>query len=130
MSFAKSLHKMGVDSRKAVNIMGFNCPEWAIAYYGSMMHNNVVSGVYTTNGADACQYQAEHSEAQVIVVETINHLKIYMSIIDQIPEVKALVCWGVDQIPDDLQKDSRIYTYKNFLDLGSKIEDNVIDEIS
>jgi len=130
MSFAKSLHKIGVDSRKSVNIMGFNCPEWAIAYYGSMMHNNVVSGVYTTNGADACQYQAEHSEAQVIVVETINHLKIYMSIIDQIPEVKALVCWGVDQIPDDLQKDSRIYTYKNFLDLGSKIEDNVIDEIS
>ena len=110
--------------------MGFNCPEWAIAYYGSMMHNNVVSGVYTTNGADACQYQAEHSEAQVIVVETINHLKIYMNIIDQIPEVKALVCWGADQIPDDLQKDSRIYTYKNFLDLGSKIEDNVIDEIS
>jgi len=130
MSFAKSLHFIGVDSRKAVNIMGFNSPEWAIAYFGSMMHNNVVSGVYTTNGADACQYQAEHSEAQVIVVETINHLKIYMSIIDQIPEVKALVCWGVDQIPDDLQKDSRIYTYKNFLDLGSKIEDNVIDEIS
>jgi long-chain-fatty-acid--CoA ligase ACSBG len=63
MSFAKSLHKIGVDSRKAVNIMGFNSPEWAIAYHGSMMHNNVVSGVYTTNGADACQYQAEHSEA-------------------------------------------------------------------
>tara|TARA_B110000285_G_scaffold54464_1_gene62026 strand:+ start:676 stop:1068 length:393 start_codon:yes stop_codon:yes gene_type:complete len=130
MSFAKSLHFIGVDSRKAVNIMGFNSPEWAIAYFGSMMHNNVVSGVYTTNGADACQYQAEHSEAQVIVVESINHLKMYLSIIDQIPEVKALVCWGVDKIPEDLQKDSRIYTYKNFLDLGSKIEDDVIDEIS
>ena len=130
MSFAKSLHFIGVDSRKAVNIMGFNSPEWAIAYFGSMMHNNVVSGVYTTNGADACQYQAEHSEAQVIVVESINHLKMYLSIIDQIPEVKALVCWGVDKIPEDLQKDSRIYTYSNFLDLGSKIEDDVIDEIS
>jgi long-chain-fatty-acid--CoA ligase ACSBG len=130
MSFAKSLHFIGVDSRKAVNIMGFNSPEWAIAYFGSMMHNNVVSGVYTTNGADACQYQAEHSEAQVIVVESINHLKMYLSIIDQIPEVKALVCWGVDKIPEDLQKDSRIYTYRNFLDLGSKIEDDVIDEIS
>ena len=130
VSFAKSLHFIGVDSRKAVNIMGFNSPEWAIAYFGSMMHNNVVSGVYTTNGADACQYQAEHSEAQVIVVESINHLKMYLSIIDQIPEVKALVCWGVDKIPEDLQKDSRIYTYRNFLDLGSKIEDDVIDEIS
>lgn len=44
-----------------------------------------------------------------------------MSIIDQIPEVKAIVCWGIDKIPDDLQKDSRIYKYKDFLDLGKKI---------
>lgn len=71
LSFSKSLHALGVDERKSVNIMGFNSPEWAISYYGSMMHNNVVSGVYTTNGAEACLYQAEHSEAQVIVVETL-----------------------------------------------------------
>lgn len=55
-AFAKSLHALGVDERKAVNIMGFNSPEWAISYFGAIMHNNVVSGVYTTNGADACQY--------------------------------------------------------------------------
>ena len=71
MAFAKSLQALGVDERKAVNIMGFNSPEWAISYCGSMMHNNVVSGVYTTNGEEACLYQAEHSEAQVIVVETL-----------------------------------------------------------
>lgn len=51
--------------------MGFNCPEWAIAFFGSIMHNQCVSGVYTTNGDDACRYQAEHSEAQVVVVDTI-----------------------------------------------------------
>jgi long-chain-fatty-acid--CoA ligase ACSBG len=39
MSFAKSLHALGVDERKAVNIMGFNSPEWAISYCGSMLHN-------------------------------------------------------------------------------------------
>ena len=70
-AFARALHAIEVDERKAVNIMGFNSPEWAIAYFGSMMHNNVVSGVYTTNGYEACLYQAEHSEAQVIVVETL-----------------------------------------------------------
>ena len=74
MAFAKSLHAIGVDERKAVNIMGFNSPEWAIAYHGSILHNNVVSGVYTTNGPEACHYQAEHSEAQVIVVDTLPQL--------------------------------------------------------
>ena len=54
MAFAKSLHALGIDSWKSVNIMGFNSPEWAIAFYGSIFHNNIVSGVYTTNGAQAC----------------------------------------------------------------------------
>ena len=56
VSFAKSLAHLGIDERKAVNIMGFNSPEWAIAFYGSVFHNNVVSGVYITNGPAACQY--------------------------------------------------------------------------
>ena len=54
VSFSKSLIYLGIDERKAVNIMGFNAPEWAIAYFGSLFHNNVVSGVYITNGAAAC----------------------------------------------------------------------------
>lgn len=57
-AFAKSLHEIGVQERKAVNIMGFNCPEWCIAFFGAIFHNNIVSGVYITNGPDACKYQA------------------------------------------------------------------------
>lgn len=54
VSFAKSLHALGVTERAAVNIMGFNAPEWLIAWHGAMFHNNVASGVYSTNGAEAC----------------------------------------------------------------------------
>ena len=72
LAFARSLKAIGVEQRKAVNVFGYNSPEWAIAFWGSMMHDNVVSGVYVTNGPEACQYQAEHSEAQVIVVDTLD----------------------------------------------------------
>ena len=37
--------------------------------------------------------------------------------------------WGQDAIPEDIQKDSRIYTFKNFLELGKDINNNVIDQI-
>jgi len=70
VAFAKSLTFLGVNERRAVNIMGFNSPEWVIACFGAMMHNNVVSGIYITNGESACQYQASHSEAEIIVVDT------------------------------------------------------------
>jgi len=96
MAFSKGLHAIGVDERKSVNIMGFNSPEWAIAFFGAIFHNNPASGVYITNGAQACQYQAEHSEAQVIVVDTLKQLQLYHSILDQLPEVKAVIAWGLD----------------------------------
>lgn len=112
MAFAKSLHHIGIDERSVVNVMGFNSPEWAIAYFGSILRNSPCSGVYATNGPDACLYQAQHSCAQVIVVETIQHLKLYLSIMDKLPAVKALVIWGVDKVPDELQKDQRVHTFR------------------
>ena len=63
MNFSKALSVVGVEDKKAINIMGFNAPEWVICNFGAIMHNLVTSGVYTTNGAEACHYQAEHSEA-------------------------------------------------------------------
>jgi len=128
-NFAKALGRIGVDERKSVNIMGFNAPEWAISFYGTILHNNVVSGVYITNGDDACQYQAEHSEAQAIVVDTKEQLDIYMSILDKLPEVKAIVCWGVDKIPEQYAKDSRIYLWKDFLKLGEDVPEANLDAI-
>lgn len=56
MQFAKALMQLGIPQRRSVNIMGFNSPEWAIACFGSIFHNNVVSGVYITNGVQACKY--------------------------------------------------------------------------
>ena len=64
-----------------MNIMGFNSPEWVIAFFGSIFHNNIVSGVYITNGPEACQYQAKHSEAQVVVCDTLDQLKQWHSLL-------------------------------------------------
>lgn len=52
--FAKGLISLGVTKCKAVNIIGFNAPEWCISFFGSIFANNLPVGVYTTNGAEAC----------------------------------------------------------------------------
>lgn len=75
MKFAKALTKLGVSERSSVAIMGFNSPEWAIAFLGGILHNCVSTGIYSTNAPEACLYQADHSEAEIIVVETNEHLK-------------------------------------------------------
>jgi long-chain-fatty-acid--CoA ligase ACSBG len=51
-----SLIKIGVEHRKSVNIIGFNAPEWAIAFFGTLFADLICSGVYTTNNIEACFY--------------------------------------------------------------------------
>ncbi len=53
-NFAKALMSLGVEERRCVNIIGFNSPEWVIAFIGSVLANNVPSGVYPTNSPQAC----------------------------------------------------------------------------
>ena len=38
-----------------------------------------------------------------------------MSVIDKLPEVKAIAAWGIDKVPEEFAKDSRVFTYKDFL---------------
>lgn len=75
LAFSKSLYKIGLRERAVVNIMGFNAPEWVISLHGTLFLNGIQSGVYTTNNADACQYQAEHSGAEAIFVDTLQQFE-------------------------------------------------------
>ena len=129
VAFSKSMEAIGVEPRKSVNICGFNSPEWAISFFGGILHNNVSSGVYQTNTPEVRVYQALNSEAQVIVVDNLEQLKIYHSILDQLPEVKAVVAWLVDKIPQEYADDKRIHTWNDFLKLGKDVKDEVTDAI-
>lgn len=75
MKFAKACHKMQVKDKSAVAIMGFNAPEWAIAFFGGVMNNMIGTGIYITNATEAVFYQTDHSEAEIVVVENNDMLK-------------------------------------------------------
>lgn len=65
----------------------------------------------------------------MVVVETLEQLNLYYKLLEKLPLIKALVMWGQEAIPDDFQKDSRIHTFKNFLELGKDINNNIMDQI-
>ena len=56
LAFAKACHQLNCTPRSAVAIMGFNSPEWAMAFMGGIMNNQVITGIYITNQAEACLY--------------------------------------------------------------------------
>lgn len=85
------------------------------------MSNTVVSGVYPTNNAEACLYQAEHSECELIVVDSVDQLKKYQSILHKLPNVKGIVVYTCDKLPGDV-KDKRFFTWDDFLNLGKDVK--------
>ena len=130
MKFAKALAKLKVIERTAVGIMGFNSPEWGIAFIGAMMYNCVNTGIYITNAAEACVYQADHSEAEVIIVETNEMLSRFSANLDKLPKVKAIIVYGEASLPTDMNSDvgKKIILWRDFMNLGNSVGDEVIFE--
>jgi len=62
----------------------------------------VATGIYSTNAPDACLYQADHSEAEVILVENNELLKRFTVSLNKLPCLKAIVVWGEEKLPSDV----------------------------
>ncbi len=77
-----------------MNIIGFNSPEWAISFYGSIFGLYLPVGIYTTNNAEACHYVAEHSDCEVAVLENKEQLNKFLSIWSKLPMLKYIVLYN------------------------------------
>lgn len=116
MNFAKALQNLKVNERSAVAIMGFNSPEWVFSFMGGLLYNCVCTGIYSTNTSEACQYQVENSDAEVVILETNDMLKRFILVLDKLPKLKVVVVWGEKELISE--EDSRFYLWKDFMKLG------------
>ena len=116
---------MGFDRFDIINIIGFNAPEWHFANFGAIMAGGIAAGVYATNGPDGCKYQAQHSKAKVIVVEGVKQLEKYYPISRELRDLKAIVMYGPDKVPEDIKDKISIpvYSFADFLKLGASVPD-------
>jgi long-subunit acyl-CoA synthetase (AMP-forming) len=114
---AKSLIALGVEPKKGVSIIGYNCPQWMVADVAAIYAGACPAGIYTTNTAPQCKYVAGHSESQVVVVEDEEQCKKFLSIRGELPELRAIVMMYGDS------KEENVYSWKDFLALGKDVSD-------
>ncbi|MBK6918692.1 MAG: AMP-binding protein [Deltaproteobacteria bacterium] len=118
---AKSLIKLGLEPGKGVAIIGFNCPQWAIADVATIYAGGAPAGIYTTNSADQCKYIAGHSEAQVAVVENREQLAKFKEVWKDLPHLRAIVMMYGDD------GDDNVYSWTEFLELGKDVADDDLE---
>ena len=118
-SFANGLISLGINNYKALNIIGFNDPAWFMTFFGCIFANVLPVGVYTTNGPEACQYIAEHSEAEIVIVENKSHLVKYLKEWDKLPKLKYIAIYN-DTVPADLpaNRKGQVLTFDELLNIG------------
>ena len=80
---ARAFMALGLEQGKAVSILGNNCPQWFISDMAAIFAGAVPGGIYTTNSPEQCHFIAEHSEANIAVVENAEQLAKFKKIRDQ-----------------------------------------------
>lgn len=102
--FAKLLQDVktvdNINNNLVVNIIGFNCPEWLIAHMGTLLSGGISVGVYSTNSVEGCNYVANHSEANVLVVGELDQLKKYKNINSK--TLKIIIWYGNEELLKDI----------------------------
>jgi long-chain-fatty-acid--CoA ligase ACSBG len=127
--FAKALLSLGFEQHKSVAVCAFNACEWHISHMGVVMAGGKSAGIYTTNGPEACLYVADHSEATVVVVDTLKNMQKFLEIKDQLPLVKKLVVF-LEAVPADVAAKYKdwVIGFNDFLALGDSVSDAVLDK--
>jgi len=81
---------------EAVNIFGFNSPEWVMGTLACVFAGGRSAGIYPTDSADQVAFKSAHSGASVAVLENEGNFEKFAAGIDAMPKLKAIVCWACE----------------------------------
>ena len=91
IKFAAGLVKADISERSGVSILGFNSAWWFIDYFGTIFANCIACGHYLSNGPEAIQYMAIHSDTEMFVVEDQIQLEKVLKVWHNLPKLKYFV---------------------------------------
>lgn len=105
---ARAFVDLGMTKLDAVNIYGFNSPEWFMSLFGAILGGGVAAGIYPTDTPEQVFFKARHSGSVIAVVETAKQAKIFAKYADKLPKLKAIVQWA-GQLDADIKTGSAQY---------------------
>jgi len=117
VTVAKAFIKLGLKPYHSVNILGFNAPEWHISAVATVIAGGLTAGIYTTNSIDATRYVAEHSRANIMIVEDEEQYAKVDAIWERLPELQHVVQYtGFPRSPG-------VESWQSLLEIGRAEDD-------
>ena len=76
---------------ETVAIIGNPCPEWTVADLAAQALGAITYGIYPTSAPGEVRHLLQHGGASLIVVENQEHLDKTLAVLDQCPDVRAVL---------------------------------------
>ncbi|HUQ33738.1 MAG TPA: AMP-binding protein, partial [Pyrinomonadaceae bacterium] len=124
--FASALLGLKLTPGAAVCVLMGNVPEWPVCDIGTIMAGGCGVGLYPTNSAEQCEYIINHSDAEVVVVDTGRQLEKILSVRGRLPKVKSIV--ALDESATDGANEG-VISYRDFLKTGAEQREQVESEL-
>lgn len=119
---ARAFMALGLEKGKAVNILGNNCPQWFISDLAAIFAGAVPGGIYATSSSEQCRFIAQHSEANIVVVEDAGQLAKIKSVWSDLPDLKAVV------LMNGSDADERVYAWEDLPPLAGQTPETALDQ--
>ena len=123
LTVAKAFIHLGLKKSHAVGILGFNNPEWHISNIAAVVAGGLATGIYTTNSPDAVRYVAEHSRANILVVENQEQLDKISTFREKLDHLETVI-----QFSGTPEPDSDVISWAELLEVGRSVDDSVLQE--
>ncbi len=115
---AQALVSLGVEAQDRVVVWSHNQPRWTVVDVACQCVRAVSVPVYPTNTARQAAYILKDAEAKVIFVGAADQLSRALTVLNDLPHVKAVVCLDDSAIETSGEK---VMTFDAFLALGDAV---------
>jgi long-chain acyl-CoA synthetase len=119
---AKSLIALGIGKNDKANILSYTCYRWVLTDMAMMSIGSCTVGIYQSNLPKDCQYIIDHSESVLVFAEDLHQLGKLLEIRDEIPNIRKVILFKGEH------HDDWVMTYEEFLELGSEVSDEALEE--
>jgi len=98
---------------------------------GAIFAGGKAAGIYPSDTADQVQFKSFHSDASIAFVENELCYAKFKQVIDDLPYLKAIVCWACEAGDDITRSDGTVVKTLNFPDLvrmGNEVPERELDD--
>ena len=92
-----------------------NAPEWNISNLAAVVSGGLAAGIYTTNSPAAVKYVAEHSRANLVVVEDQHQVDKVQEVRGQLPHLRAVIQYSGQVVTEGVMH------WEQLLDIGRQV---------